>query len=179
MNESSETVTRPNKKSNYFHQRGKSTETRFLEKINKLGPIQPHTPHLGNCWQWMGFVDKGGYGCIRDGKKIKKAHRISWITFNGQIPSGLDVCHKCDHRSCVNPNHLFLGTDKDNARDMINKGRRVYSHAKINPDKAKEIRSRMFSGESPQVLASQFCISVHTVRGLCRPNSKQWPTAWP
>jgi len=75
------------------------------------------------CWLWMGCCDKYGYGQISVKRKAKAAHRVSWELHNGPIPKRLLVCHKCDVQSCVNPEHLFLGTQKDNIRDCISKGR--------------------------------------------------------
>jgi len=88
---------------------------RFIEKvsINKDG-----------CWIWQAFKEpKFGYGRFKLNGKNEAAHRASWVIHNGPIPSGLLVCHKCDIPSCVNPDHLFLGTHKDNSRDRDIKGR--------------------------------------------------------
>lgn len=78
----------------------------------------------GACWIWQGAKNKKGYGftSLPGGKKIT-AHRASYIVFRGEIPTGMLVCHKCDNPSCVNPDHLFLGTAQDNTSDMIKKGR--------------------------------------------------------
>lgn len=75
------------------------------------------------CWLWMGGKDSWGYGALKVGGVQVKASRYSYELHNGPIPAGLCVLHKCDVPACVNPVHLFLGTDKDNAVDRENKGR--------------------------------------------------------
>jgi hypothetical protein len=75
-------------------------------------------PNSG-CWLWDGWVNGRGYG--RFGKGL--AHRISWELHRGPIPAGMNICHKCDVPPCVNPDHLFLGTQTDNMRDCARKGR--------------------------------------------------------
>jgi hypothetical protein len=97
-------------------------DSRFLKNIEKT---------LG-CWNWTGAVNAYGYGVITVGGRIGKqwkAHRYSWVYHNGTIPEsdgphGTVVMHKCDNRLCVNPDHLELGSQADNVRDMDNKGRR-------------------------------------------------------
>ena len=88
---------------------------RFFEKVAKSEA----------CWEWTAAKDSSGYGCISIGGRLDGAHRVSWRIAFGEIPNGLLVLHKCDNRSCVNPDHLFLGTVKDNVQDMVAKGRNV------------------------------------------------------
>jgi len=76
------------------------------------------------CWIYTGFVNEYGYGRIRNNGFKYLTHRLSFEHFFGSIPEGILVCHKCDIPSCVNPQHLFLGTHKDNFDDALKKGRR-------------------------------------------------------
>lgn len=73
------------------------------------------------CWLWTGSKHKQGYGLYGAGPR--RAHRIAWTLIHGEIPPGLQVLHRCDNPPCVNPAHLFLGTDKDNHQDKAAKGR--------------------------------------------------------
>lgn len=88
------------------------------------------------CWLWTGVLHSvTGYGTIGVRKlgKLRHygAHRASWMVRHGEIPAGMVICHKCDVRACVNPDHLFLGTQKDNLRDMYAKGR-LYNRGSSN-----------------------------------------------
>jgi len=89
---------------------------RFWEKVDKWGGAA--------CWTWNAATTPGGYGCFTNdlGEQIG-AHQFAWLIHFGEIPEGKDVLHKCDNPPCVRPEHLFLGTQKDNMRDMVAKGR--------------------------------------------------------
>lgn len=76
-----------------------------------------------NCWEWQKFLTEHGYGRFRINTKKVLAHRASYEIFIEKIPKGLLVCHKCDNPRCINPEHLWVGTDKDNVRDAMSKNR--------------------------------------------------------
>ena len=80
-----------------------------------------------DCWNWLGGKNNLGYGLIRDGDRMRTTHRVSYEANKGSIPHNLVVCHSCDNPSCVNPDHLWLGTMADNMQDMISKGRQRIS----------------------------------------------------
>ena len=75
------------------------------------------------CHIWTGSLSVKGYGCTSVNGKSVRAHRVSYTVYNGEIPNGLIVCHRCDNPPCVNPAHLFLGTYLDNEQDKLSKGR--------------------------------------------------------
>lgn len=82
-------------------------------------------PNSG-CWLWLGAVKSNGYGNVSlGGGKFTQAHRASYIAFVGAIPVGMVICHQCDNKLCVNPDHLKLGTYKDNSREARERGRRA------------------------------------------------------
>lgn len=93
-------------------------------------------PNSG-CWLWEGYVDKGGYGKIKRRGQYYRAHRFSWVVHRGEIPEGIHVLHHCDTPSCVNPDHLFLGTAADNHQDRRNKGRKLREQDGENNSMAK------------------------------------------
>ena len=79
---------------------------------------------MSGCWLYLGMLDAEGYGFIRKGiGKSEQAHRESWRRYKGVIPEGIKVLHKCDNPCCINPDHLFLGTQLENIKDRDQKGR--------------------------------------------------------
>lgn len=78
---------------------------------------------VSECWHWRGVTNKFGYGRFSFAGRTQVAHRLSYETFRGPIPEGMSVLHRCDNPSCINPEHLWLGTYSDNRRDCLSKGR--------------------------------------------------------
>lgn len=131
------------------------------------------------CWIWFASHTIQGYGLFsynKDGKhRARVAHRVSWEYFRGPIPKGMLVCHKCDVRSCVNPDHLFLGTDRDNTLDKFKKGRAVIRKGteiwstKLTEDDVRFIRSTAETGAS---LARKYGIQEATISQIR--NRRTW-----
>lgn len=103
--------------------------TRFLKKLSVAE---------NGCWNWNGAMRVGGYGkAFLPGPIELAAHRLSWILHRGEIPRGLYICHTCDNRKCVNPDHLFPGTHDDNMKDGVGKKRFLHGLARVEANNPK------------------------------------------
>ncbi len=148
------------------------------KKLEKWSKLNPET----GCIEWTGGL-VNGYGSTNvkgaDGKKItKRAHRVSYEEYVGKIPEGLHVCHKCDNRKCINPEHLFAGTNLDNVRDRDRKGRgsqpsgESHNSAKLTDKKIILIRQLRRFGFAQQVIADTFGVHQMTISRIV--NRKIW-----
>lgn len=125
-----------------------------------------NTSIADQCWNWTASLNANGYGKYAVNKSWALAHRHSYETFMGPIPDGLEVCHRCDNRACINPFHLFLGTHSDNMLDMVNKGRsgrlagEKHPQARLNANKVLEI---LTSARSAKQLASDYGVTKELI----------------
>lgn len=130
------------------------------------------------CWLWNGKVDRDGYGRLYFDGKMQLAHRVSYQLVNGPITNGLYVLHHCDTPRCVNPNHLFLGTQADNIRDAVKKERLVKPpkltgarnpNNKLSAEQVLEIRRRYVKGKvGAPTLAKEFGLNTKTVQQIVK-----------
>lgn len=124
----------------------------------------------GQCWIWAGPKTRDGYGVMSIGRgKQHRVHRVSYEHFCGPIPVGKLVCHHCDTPLCFNPEHLFLGSPRDNTADMHRKGRRVvnrgdaHHNTKITESQRVEIRQRRQNGETLAQLARDYGVVFQSI----------------
>lgn len=135
----------------------------FWGRVDKTGP----------CWLWMGPLNQGGYGATHDGRsRWMAAHRRAWVLTHGAVPEGMWVLHRCDVRRCVNPEHLYLGSPKDNARD---RGERFYgprpvrsANARLSASDVRRIRELSAAGVTFEVLSKTFGCSWVNVSTIVR-----------
>lgn len=134
---------------------GLPKKERFERKVDKSS----------GCWVWLASLGSTGYGQFSVDNRPRKAHRVSYEMYRGPIPAGIFVCHSCDNRLCVNPDHLFLGTSKDNLQDMASKGRSCHGesrhNAKLTDEKVRFVRN---STQSNRALARLCGVSEAAIR---------------
>ena len=129
------------------------------------------------CWLWTAHINGDGYGQMYFRGQLRAAHRASWILFRGKIPAGKIVCHRCDVRACVNPEHLFLGTHGENAADKKRKDRSTFGTkspcCKLNAEAVLKIRTLLAEDRYYMTeIARMFGVSCTTVSAIKR--GKRW-----
>lgn len=145
----------------------RTEEQRFWAKVNKDGALILDT----KCWEWTG-VRRGRYaqmGVNRCRKRVY-VHRFSYALHFGECPEDMLVCHRCDNPSCVNPEHLFLGKNKDNSHDCLHKGRSRW--AVLTVKDVVSIRERVAGGESARALGREYGVAPTTIENAVR--RKTW-----
>jgi hypothetical protein len=119
----------------------------------------------GGCWLWRLSQDKDGYGRTCFLGKVDKAHRVAWMLYHGPVPEELCVLHKCDVPACINPDHLFLGTELDNAQDRDTKGRtgdtagEKNGAVKLTWPVVRQIRKELAEGLEQVPIAEKYGVS--------------------
>lgn len=145
----------------------KPTEQRFWEKVNKSD----------DCWIWMSHIGTNGYGAFWFNGKSQSAHRVAYELAFGKRPGEFLVCHSCDNPTCVNPAHLWLGTEIDNKNDMVSKGRQGKRTGPLGRDcpvkltrqSVLEIRSIYATGKHSQTqIGKQFGVTQQTIGQIIR-----------
>lgn len=138
----------------------------------------PKVKKSSACWEWVGARNSKGYGLLLVDGRSSLAHRVSWILSGQPIPTGLCVLHQCDNPPCVRPSHLFVGTMKDNVRDMFTKGRDNHARgeqhpgAKLTERDVRSIRERKAQGVMPKHIAAEFKIGLAQIHSIC--TNKRW-----
>lgn len=137
------------------------TETIFWSKVKKGE----------KCWKWVGYCSKRGYGQIGIDGKVVYTHRYSWTLHYGKIPEGFNVLHKCDNPSCVRPDHLFIGSQSDNAVDMMKKGRS--GTAKLDKQDVLRIRNIYANGlRNFSEIGRMFGVADYAISSIIK--KRQW-----
>ena len=153
-------------------------EQRYIDRFHQLYSIDANT----GCWNWTGGGNQYGYGGMNLYHKKMGAHRFSWTIHRGEIPEGLYVCHHCDNPGCVNPDHLFVGTQADNIRDASDKGRLVgrqgdvsgenNNNSKLTPNDVLRIRMLLDGGWKQRDLGKLFGVCKSTIGNIA--TAKSW-----
>jgi hypothetical protein len=144
---------------------------RFWSKVNKNAS--------NGCWEWLGAITTAGYGQFKvydygNGKQlVKSAHHVAWYIQKGEWPSYL--CHTCDNRKCVNPNHLFQGSPKVNSLDMVKKNRAGRASSRLTKEDVIKIRNDYQNGKTSSEIASKYRLAKTTVCKIL--NGQTWKNA--
>lgn len=169
---------------------------RFWAKVSKDGPVPVHRPELGPCWVWTAATDRRGYGRFGIGpmsnNRMFGAHRVSLALSSEIPPDDLDACHHCDNPPCVRPDHLFIGTHRDNMADRAAKGRNhtercsnghlrtpenthIYRWGGYDLQRCRDCdRQRPKRPPSSRKCGESGCTNPHLARGMCSDHYEKW-----
>ena len=139
-------------------------QRKFLSYVNKQSGVRLNNLTT-DCWVWEGTIDGNGYGHLQTkwGTEMGKfSHRISYMLFKGEIPEGRLIRHKCDNRKCVNPDHLEIGTKKDNNQDARERNPRACGK-KLQDDELPKIAERMRNGEYLKDIAKDYSMNWKSI----------------
>jgi hypothetical protein len=138
----------------------------FTQQADVPTRIERYTKKGDGCWLWTGCLDNRGYAKLRvDGRSERVSRLLVELSTGTKPPRNLSVCHSCDNPPCVNPAHLFVGTQSDNGRDMVKKGR--CGAARITPEVATRIRERAVgTRRMDKIIAAEFGVSRDIVRRI-------------
>ena len=123
--------------------------------------------HVG-CWMWPASKDSNGYGVLRVGGRLMKAHRVSWELTFGRIPLDKLVLHRCNNKGCVNPSHLYLGYQTDNMADALKIGYRLPNPPKLYDEEIWLVRRLLACGVVQAIIARMFRVSQGTISNIKR-----------
>lgn len=146
---------------------------RFWDRVDQTDGLGPK----GDCWHFIGASRGVGYGAFKvKAGLVIDAHRLAWMLYNRieGVPSGHDICHRCDNRQCVKPDHLFVGTRSENMIDAREKGRLNHRHgrqiptATLTDEMVSDGRRRFTAGETYKAIAESYGVDCETLRKALR-----------
>ena len=119
------------------------------------------------CWLWVGGKSGRGYGVFWMNGQLRPASRVAYILTYGPVPDDMQICHRCDNPPCCNPRHLFIGTQSDNMRDMVAKGRQ-HRNTKLNDDLVRAIRADHRAGRGQAQIAARYGVTQSNISHVVR-----------
>ena len=152
------------------YRRGLTLEDRFFQYVSKKDE--------DSCWEWLGTKNEDGYGAFLYNGKMIGSHRVSWLLFNKEIEKDKIVLHTCNNPSCVNPNHLRLGTQKENVQQMFSENRDNHARgenvkvSKLKKNEPDEIRKKYENGKNMVILAKEYNVSCTCISNII--SNKTW-----
>ena len=147
---------------------------RFWSKVTKTDD---------GCWEWVGARTTAGYGAVNVDGRMRRAHRVAYELVIGAVPSGMNLLHSCDNRTCVNPAHLRFGTQRENMADMDSRGRRFTPfagqiqkgsrnrNARLDEAKVSQVKARLAAGEHHATIAADYGVHRATISQIARGHS--------